>query len=290
MKYLSTYISILKSVKTRPTKYFYFLIATIVSLFLQAFIHNYNIVYIMMFLLVGVGGSSTLFGFYNLYYVQGKFLSHERFFAGKVGTYKLLFSNKVDEVSYDINITSDNETQYISSIKKNQNITIELTNKFDKRGKDELAKIKLHSLFPLPHELKYKFLNLHKELTIYPKPEGISLLEFYNKSSSLNGELDEFDGIKKFNQGDNPSYIHWSSLAKYNTLMLKNYQYLHEDKILHFDFEKLKGTQEERLSQLTLWTLECEKHHLSFTINLKNKILDSKKESIDAILTQLALF
>ena len=72
--------------------------------------------------------------------------------------------------------------------------------------------------------------------------------------------------------------------------MLKNYEYIHEDKILYFDFEKLKGTQEERLSQLTLWSLECEKYKLNFTIKLKGKILNSKKESIDEILTHIALF
>ena len=244
----------------------------------------------MMFLLVGVGGASSIFGFLNLYYVQVKLLSHDRFFAGTKGSYKLLLSNKFDDVAYDISISSNQDTSYISKIKKHENITVEFTQKFNKRGEHSLERLKVSSLFPLPHELKYKFIEFDKKIVVYPKLEGISLLKFYNKNDSINGELDEFDGVKKFNEGDNPSYIHWSSLAKYDALMIKNYQYQNEEKILHFDFEALQGTQEERLSQLTLWCLECEKNHFPFTLKLKSTTLDSKKESIDEILTQLALF
>lgn len=290
MRSLKTYISILKSVKNKPTRYFFFLVLIIVSLFLQAYIHNYNIVYIMMFLLVGVGGTSSIFGFLNLYPVRVKLLSNERFFANKEAEYKLLVSNKSDNPSYDINISNANNSHTISLINKNENITVSMHEKFQKRGYAKLQKIKIYSLFPLPHELKYKFVDLEKQLIVYPKPEGVSLLEFYNKNNSLNGELDEFEGIKRFNEGDNPSYIHWSSFAKHNILMLKNYRYQDENKTLHFDLDSLKGTQEEKLSQLTLWCLECEKYHLNFTIKLHRKVHSSKEESIDAILTKLALY
>jgi len=244
----------------------------------------------MMFLLVGIAGTSSIFGFINLYHIKVKLLSHERFFADTDVEYKLLCSNSSNEDSYDINIRSKEHIKHIGVIKKHQDIIVAFRTSFVKRGLTSLEKIKVDSLFPLPHELKYKYINLEKEIVVYPRPKGISLLKFYNKDNSLNGELDEFEGISKFTQGDNPSYIHWSSLAKHNTLMLKNYQYQHENQTLDFDFNLLEGTTEERLSQLTLWCLECEKYHLAFSIKLENRLLNSQKESIDEILKQLALF
>ena len=290
MKSFKTYISILKSVKNRPTKFFLFLVIAIVSLFLQAYMHNYNIVFLVIFFLVGVAGASSIYGVLNIYYIKVNLLSCERFFAQTSSTYKLSVINESEYPSYDITLLSDKESKYIESIKTHHTKTISLSAKFDKRGNNNLPDIKVHSLFPLPHELKYKKIEINKKIVVYAKPEGISLFKIYNKNSALIGEIDEFEGIKKFNQGDSTSHIHWASLAKHDSLMIKNFIYEDESKKLHFDFKTMSGTNEERLSQLTLWIVECEKYNLDFSINLEANILDSKKMSTDEILEIIAKY
>ena len=290
MKSLKAYISILKSVKNRPTKFFLFLIIAIVSLFLQAYMHNYNIVFIVMFFLVAQAGASSIFGILNLYNIKINLLSHDRFFTHTNSTYKLSIINESEETSYDINITSNNQTKHINSVEAHQSQTISLDEKFNKRGETDLPKIKIHSLFPLPHELKYKYIEIDKKIVVYAKPQGISLFKFYSKNNSLNGDINEFDGIKKFNQGESTSHIHWASLAKHNSLMTKNFSYEDETKKLFFDFKTMRGTDEDRLSQLTLWSLECEQYKLDFSIDLNGKILDSKEMSINEILEAIAKY
>lgn len=290
MKSLRTYISILKSVKNRPTKYFLYLVLIIVALFMQAYMHNYNIVYIMMFFLVGIAGASSLYGVFNLYHIKILLLSHERFFASEPSFYTLSVINNSTSSAYDLSITSHNQTKNIKSLNAHTSTSLQLNADFPQRGRSRLPDIKLSSLFPLPHELKYKEIALNETLFVYAQPKGLSLFSIYNKNASLNGEMDEFDGLKEFQQGESISSIHWASLAKDERLKSKTFLYEDEQKTLHFSFEVLQGDVESRLSQLTLWVLECEKHHLLFKLEINSQLLDSKEQSIDEILTTIAAY
>lgn len=290
MKSFKTYISILKNIKNRPTKFFFFLVIAIVGLFMQAYMHNYNIVFLVIFFLVGVAGASSIYGVLNLYKIKINLLSSNRFFAQTDTEYKLLITNDREFPSFDINITSKKNLIHLKSIEPHHSQTISLKEKFDTRGLNALSDVRIDSSFPLPHELKYKDFKINKNIVVYAKPKGISLFKLYNKNSTINGEIDDFEGIKTFNQGDSTSYIHWASLAKNDSLMVKNFIYENETQKLHFDFKTLQGTDEERLSQLTLWVLECEKYKLDFTINLNAKLLDSKKMDTDEILKTIAKY
>lgn len=290
MKSLKTYISILKRVKNRPTKYFLFLVIAVVSLFLQAYMHNYNIVFIVMFFLVATAGVASVFGILNLYYIKVELFSHKRFFAHENSEFTLSIGNTSQNVSYDMTLLYKDEIRHIKSIKPQHTIRVFFKEIFTKRGENTLANIRLSSFFPLPHELKYKDIKLDKKIIVYAKPEGVSLFKFYNKNNSINGEIDEFDGVKEFNEGDSISYIHWASLAKTNSLMLKNFIYEDETKKLHFNFKAIKADVEEKLSQLTLWVLECEKYNLDFSIELNDEVIESKKVGIDDILKTIAKY
>jgi uncharacterized protein (DUF58 family) len=290
MRSLKTYISILRSVKNRPTKYFIYLVLAIVALFLQAYMHNYNIVYLVMFFIVGVAGASSFFGIFNLYNIKAKLLSHERFFAGESSFFNLSIKNDSDSSAFDIYAQYKEQTQYIRSIPAHHTKMIKFKESFQQRGRAELGSVLLYSYFPLPHEKKYKTLTLDTKVVVFAKPGGVSLFKSLYKNNAVVGELSEFEGIKKFQQGDSTSYIHWASLAKNNTLMIKDFLYEDESKKLHFTLKNLKGDTEERLSQLTLWVLECEKGRLDFTIELQDEILDSKKVGIDEILKTIALY
>jgi uncharacterized protein (DUF58 family) len=165
-----------------------------------------------------------------------------------------------------------------------------MNEKFPSRGKAKLDGCKLTSFFPFAHEIKTKTLPLSKTVVVYPKPCGISLFEHFAEDVAKHGDISDFDAIKPFIQGENISFIHWASLAKSNTLMSKRFLYEQKQETLVFDINRLKGDEEERLSQLVLWVLECEQHQLKFTLRLQEKVLDSKRDSIDAILTELALY
>ena len=59
---------------------------------------------------------------------------------------------------------------------------------------------------------------------------------------------------------------------------------------LVFNFQSAANNDEARLSQLSLWVLECEKQNLPFMIQMPNKLLISRKVSTDEILEYLAKY
>lgn len=290
MKLLKTFISIHKSVTVRPTKYFFLLLLGIVSLFIQAYMHNYNIVYIMMFFLVAVAGTSTLFGMRNLYPLELRFVSHERFFAHEDAVFTLTATNNANYPLYDLSFTYKNSLRSLRSLQAQSSTHLSFTTRFETRGKHNLDKVHLESLFPLIHERKFRDIALDAKALVYPHPKGESLLHRLAMQKKDSGDLNDFEGIKKFLQGESISSIHWASLAKNETLMRKVFLFEEKQEKLHFSLEELYGDLETKLSQLALWVLECERYGFAFTLDLKSHILDSQKEEIDAILSALALY
>lgn len=290
MQSLKTFISIHKSVKVRPTKQFFLLLFGIIGLFLQAYMHNYNIVYIMMFFLVSVAGASTYFGMKNLHPLTLEFVSQERFFAGQNASFTLKLQNSASYHVYDLRISCKESSFYLPSLEKESSKHIQLQANFAKRGYVTLGSVHIESLFPLIHERKFRDISLEQELVVYAEPLGKPLLHRLNIDKRESGDLSDFEGIHGFLQGESFSAIHWASLAKNETLMKKVFSYEEEQEELRFTYEELEGDSESRLSQLTLWVLECEAYGFAFTLELGSKQFDSKKERIDVILREIALF
>jgi uncharacterized protein (DUF58 family) len=252
--------------------------------------HNYNIVYIMMFFLVSVAGTSTLFGMRNLYPLELHFLSHDRFFAHENASFTLTASNNANYEIYDLHFHYKEKITSLPSLGAQSTTHLSFSTRFETRGKHTLEKIHIESLFPLVHERKFRDIDLENALLVYPHPKGESLLHHLAMQKKNSGDFNDFEGIKKFVQGESISSIHWSSLAKNDTLMRKVFLFEEKQEKLHFRLEDLSGDIETKLSQLTLWVLECEQLGFSFLIDLHAKTLDSKKEETDAILSALALY
>ncbi|MEA3369979.1 MAG: DUF58 domain-containing protein [Campylobacterota bacterium] len=290
MQSLKTLLSIHKNVKVRATKYFILLVLAIVSLFIQAYMHNYNIVYIMMFFLTAVAGTSTIFGMLNLSPLELKLLSNTRVFATKTSPLTFLANNSANYAIYDLDFSYENKSTYLSNLVANNSKVISLDFSFSKRGEEKLGSIHVESFFPLIHERKFRDFLLEEKILVYPNPKGISLEQKMSQAKHSSGDLDDFKGLTRFEQGENFSAIHWASLAKNERLMAKRFEYSQAQEKLFFSFNELSGDTEDRLSQLTLWVLEAEKYGYAFKLELGSTIFDSKKVGIDAILDALAQY
>lgn len=261
----------------------------IVALFLQAYMHNYNIVYIMMFFLVSVAVVSTFFGVLNLSYIEVKFLNHSPFFAQRKGDFSVLTQNNSEHAAYDLSFSYKESKNYVQNLEVDEKKALTFEAVFAQRGKFSFDSLEVESLFPLIHEKKSRTFDFKQSVIVFPKPEGISLLEQLKFKKHQSGDLSDFKGVSHYIDGENFSSIHWASLAKDETLMSKRFVYKQKQTKLRFSFSELQGQTEEKLSQLTKWILEATEHNFDFVLELEGKTYDSTKEDIDAILTQLAL-
>lgn len=290
MKYLNTSIRILKLIKTRPTKYFILLVLAIVGLFFLAYMHNYNIVYLVMFFIFSLAGASSVIGRLNLYELEATVLHAQNFFANTASQYTLSIQNPSLRDSYALECTNHETTVNIPELKSLQSKTIVLSCIPPKRGGFFLPALQIGSHFPLPHEILYREIDLGYETIVYPEPKGESLENFSDKNRAFFGEHDDFEGIRPFREGESLSLIHWPSLAKGSGLMAKEFSLLEQSRHLHFHFSACADSDEKRLSQLCLWALECKEKNISYTIHLPSIQLNSTQRGHHEILKYLALY
>lgn len=253
--------------------------------------HNFNIVYITLFVVFSLAISCCYFGRKNLYDLSLIALPQERLFAMIPASLRWRVINHAPNPAYDITcaVKNDDTSQHtFKSIEKERLLT--LSPLFKKRGKAHYPKITFESRFPLLHVRFFKVEETSHSLIVYPEPKGVSLQHYLKEQPSHYGERSDFEGLRRYESSDIPSLIHWPSLAKGSAMMSRNFSYTAQLETLHFDFTSCGDNDEARLSQLCLWVLECEKQGRDFTIVMPHNTYNSKKESIDAILQKLSIY
>ncbi len=278
-----------KKLKQKATIGSLLAVILIFGLFFEAYMHNFNLVYILLFFIFSFALIASPLGILNFEGIELKLERTDRLFAKERSLiYFSLFADKTSE-SFALNFQCDKQTTFLSSLPagKKQILSMPLTP--DIRGTFKIENCSLESLFPLGTiRFVLKFPETFQAI-VYPQPKGISLEAFLKRQQGSFGEESDFEGITVHSGVIHLSRIHWPSVAKGITA-IKKFSYEVPLKHLYFDFLSAGSNDEQRLSQLTLWILSCEKQHLPFKIQMPGEILDSKRSSIDEILGKLATY
>ena len=278
-------IEIFKNITTKFNLYFIVLAFIVLFLLVMAVVFNDTKVYLLLFFIFALSVLNSYFARINLFYLELFVLKKGRLFSQTSSELWLDIKNIGKNTCYCIEIDSI-EIPKISS-NESQKISIAFTS--PRRGKVSLPSYILESTFPLPHLKARKDFNDLGDVIVYPKPLGKKLEESFSLHSLGKNGNEEFESIKDYVEGEPMSKIHWSSFAKQEKLMSK--EFIGENKMqeLELDYEKAGENHEQRLSQLCLWVLQCEQKELPFTLVLQNEIIYSKKEDIDTMLKRLSL-
>ena len=228
-------------------------------------------------------------GVLNLGQLEANFLPSSRLFANVEGKIVINIHNAAKNTAWAIILHKEDTSVTLSPIKAKSSTLVHLAYIGQKRGTFVYDGAYLESRYPLSTarltlDIKEKYEGL-----VYPEPKGKSLASFLSEEETYYGEEKEFDGLHVYDGTQKLSHIHWPSLAK-GELAVKRFSKETQTPNLVFDFLKSGSHDEARLSQLCLWVLECEKRHLPFVIQLPRQRVDSRKESIDDILTKLAKY
>jgi uncharacterized protein (DUF58 family) len=247
--------------------------------------HNYNIVYIVLFFVFAVAGSSCIFGRLNLWGLNVEAIKGGELFADTPATLSFKVINSAKNDAYAIRF----ENVFIQSIPSGDFAVQSLQKTFRFRGYAAIDSLEFQSFFPFGHIRFSKKIDINERYLIYPKPSGVALKKAFAKELAYFGQLESFEDLKTYEAGESLSKIHWASVAK-GELKSKKFSYKNEDDTLHFHFANAGNSTEKRLSQLTLWVIEATKLGFNYVVHLPKGTLESKKEAKDAILTALALY
>lgn len=289
MKSLRTFIQIHRNVKQKATIFSLVVVILLFGLFMEAYMHDFNLVYITLFFVFSFAFSAGPIGVLNIGRLKSSFIPSGRLFANHEGKISLKIYNSATSTSWSITVHGEDAIVPIHYIKGESTSIINLPITPKQRGLFTYKNVFLESKYPLSTARLILPVNEIYEAIAYPEPKGMTLASFLNKEETHYGEQKEFDGLKEYDGSQKLSHIHWASVAK-GELSVKTFTTETETPNLVFDFYKAGKEDEARLSQLTLWVLECEKKHLQFAIRLPHTYLSSVKESIDDILKTLARY
>ncbi|MCF6243769.1 MAG: DUF58 domain-containing protein [Sulfurovum sp.] len=290
MKSFLQFIQIHKSVKQHATRFSAVVVVLLFGLFLQAYMHDFNLVYITLFFVFSFAFSAGPIGVLNIGSLKSTFLKQGRFFAEVEGKIPLQLYNPSKSTAWAIDIFYDKDTFLpLEKLESDTSTILQLPYTPNKRGHFTYEGVYLESKYPLSTARLTKLVKEIFTALAYPQPKGKSLNSFLSEDESHYGEEKEFDGLRDYDGSQKLSHIHWASVAK-GELSVKTFVKEHQTQNLLFHFFTSGSDDEARLSQLCLWALSCEKLHLTFDIQMPQKRLSSNKESIDEILSYLAKY
>ena len=289
MKSLRTFAQIYRRIDQHATRYSAVVVVLLFGLFLEAYMHDFNLVYITLFFMFSLAFSAGPIGILNLGHLEASYLSPGRFFAFQEGQIPIEISNHSTTTSWSISLHDDNTSLPLDTIKGETSKVLKLPVTPNKRGPFTHKGCYLESKYPLSTvRLVMKIDETYRGI-VYPEPKGTPLHSFLHQEENHYGEEKEFDGLRTYDGSQKLSHIHWASVAK-GDMSVKVFSKETLTPKLVFNFYTAATDDESRLSQLCLWVLECEKQNLPFMIQMPNRVLNSVKESTDVILETLARY
>jgi len=289
MKSLRTFAQIYKRIDQHATRYSAVVVVLLFGLFLEAYMHDFNLVYITLFFMFSLAFSAGPIGILNLGHLEASYLRPGRLFAFQEGHIPIEISNHSTTTSWSITLHDENTSLPLNTIKGETSKVLNLPVTPNKRGSFTHKGCYLESKYPLSTvRLVMKIDETYRGI-VYPEPKGIPLHSFLQQEENHYGEEKEFDGLRAYDGSQKLSHIHWASVAK-GDMSVKVFSKETQTPKLIFNFYTAATDDESRLSQLCLWVLECEKQNLPFMLQMPNRVLNSAKESTDVILETLARY
>ncbi|WP_345970495.1 MULTISPECIES: DUF58 domain-containing protein [Sulfurimonas] len=278
-----------RRVRQRATRFSLLVVVLLFGLFLEAYMHNFNLVYITLFFVFASAFAAGPLGLRNLGCLEAEPNGCDRLFARRTAQCHFKIRNTSALGAWAVELHGGEAVNTLPEVAPHTTLNAALPLSPERRGRFEAGPCTLQSLFPLSTVRFVLEIAKSCERVVYPEPRGEPLRSFLLRQRSPFGDETDFEGLRSYSGAESPSRIHWPSVAR-GELAVKSFDRERRTESLQFDFARSGRDDEARLSQLTLWALECEAARLPFTILMPRKVLDSKKEGIDAILGYLALY
>jgi uncharacterized protein (DUF58 family) len=253
--------------------------AILFAMLIASINYGNNMAYILCFLLTGLFLVTYLYTRYNLKGLDIINIMPQPAFAGDIINFKLELANHTTNNHFGIWLTNGKRksTQDFSGpylIGSQETITAKISFISKKRGRFNLSRIELTSLYPLGLFVSQKQIKVNAIYLIYPRPEGTSPWPEPESHSYEKGEGyhhkggDDFTGVRPYRPGEPQHHIDWKAVARGRPLSIKEFTgggSAH----LCFDWKYLQGQgTESRLSQLCKWVLEADELGIEFALKL----------------------
>jgi uncharacterized protein (DUF58 family) len=263
-----------------PTRFGYgFAIMAFVML-MGAMNYSNSMAFALTFLLAGLGLVCMHHTHGNMVHLRMHAGKAAPVFAGEIAHFEIQVENPARQTRYAISLAwPKQEAQaVIADVARQNSSLLKLTRPALKRGWQPAGIFSLFTEFPLGLFHAWTWAELDMACLVYPRPAAPGLpppatAGAGGHASGGRSGQDEFAGLRNYQRGDTARAIHWKSLPKLQSPMVKQFTETLERE-LWLDWSALPQLDTEaRLSQLTRWVLEVEIEGLAYGLRLPGVVM-----------------
>jgi uncharacterized protein (DUF58 family) len=195
-------------------------------------------------------------------------------FSGRDGEILLTFENADSRTRSALQVRHADHAAAEFELKPGEIRPVAVLFRAGPRGRQRIDRLKLWTEAPLGLFGAWSWLYLPLEIVVYPAPSGTRALPVRRATpqagSQRHSEVgeEEWAGLREFQHSDSPRRVAWKIYARGSPLMVAQY-HAPASSERSLDLGALPGSNlEQKLSQLALWVLECERRGERYELRL----------------------
>jgi len=258
-----------------PTRFGWGFAGMCVVMLLGAMNYSNSMAFALTFLLIGLGFVCMHHTHANLVHVQLRAGRTKPVYAGEVAHFEILVDNAAPHARYALSASWAREpsTEPPCDVPAQGFSSVSLSAMAPHRGWLDAGIFEISTEFPLGLFHAWTWAHLDMRCLVFPHPARPGTPP--PRSAGSGGTAgagrsgqDEFAGLRDYQRGDALHSIHWKSLPKSRTPMVKLFSETVEQ-ALWLTWESVSGTDvEARLSQLARWILDAEAEGRAYGLRL----------------------
>ncbi len=282
-----------------PTRYGYGYGVLLLVMLLGAMNYSNSMAFALTFLLAGLGLLTMHYTHGNLVNIAVRASRVAPVFVGDTARFPLSLDNPSTNPRYALAATwAEVPATSHGDVASQASVDLSLSLPAQKRGWLPAPRFAVETEFPLGLFHAWTWVELEMTCLVYPRPAprgerppaangGTG-----TRSGAKTGQ-EEFAGLRGYQRGDSSRSIHWKSLPKLRTPMVKQFAETLE-KELWLDWDSLPPgwNVEQRLSQLTRWIIDADGEGRAYGLRLPGSVRAPARGEVHRhdCLKSLALF
>jgi uncharacterized protein (DUF58 family) len=263
-----------------PTRFGYGFAFMVLVMLLGSMNYSNSMAFALTFLLTALGLVCMHHTHANLVHLQMRAGTSRPVFAGEIAHFEVFIDNPAARPRYSVSLSwpRDPEPPATGDVTAQSFTPLTITLPAGKRGWMPARVFSVSTEFPLGMFHAWTWAELEMACLVFPRPappgaEPPAVAGATGHSSTGKTGQDEFAGLRSYQRGDPPRSIHWKSLPKLRSPMVKQFTETMEQE-LWLDWNSLPHLDTEgRLSQLTRWVIEAEGEQRAYGLRLPGKTM-----------------
>lgn len=288
-------------VRLFPTRHSLVLGLILLAMLLAAVNYDNNLVYLILFWLVGMVMVSAVYSHRNLALVEVKEGACWPVFAGSDLRFGVQVRNNatspVSALTMRVRVAGKETVAYLDEIAPGDTELVELVVEVPRRGLFQIEEAAVESEFPLGILGVRRLAKLRQPYVVYPELKGDLpfpdiVYDAKDQDSGIRSGGDDFYGVRSYTPGEPQRHIDWKAVARGLPLMVKQFTGGGAGR-LWFPWAALEGMETEaRLSQLAHWIVQADEQNLHYGLILPGHVHEPEKskEHRHRLLRALAVY